>query len=69
MNIDKNVLSTLTEEQKKKIETVRSAEELASLAREAGYELSEAQLESVAGGSWICKKDCNYDSCRPIVIQ
>ena len=50
MNIPENILSTLTDEQKKKAEAVQSPEELLALAKEAGYELSPEQLESVAGG-------------------
>ena len=59
MNIPESLLSTLTEEQKKAIEAAQSPEELLSLAKEAGYELSPAQLEGVAGGSW-CGDDCPY---------
>ena len=36
MNIPENILSTLTDEQKKKVETAQSPEELLSLAKEAG---------------------------------
>ena len=58
MNIDESILSTLTDEQKKKVEAAQSPEELLSLAREAGYELAPDQLEAVAGGdTWHCGKD------------
>ena len=57
MNIPENILSTLTDEQKKKIETVKSPEELLALAKEAGYELNPDQLQSVAGGD--CWEVCN----------
>lgn len=50
MNIPENILSTLTEEQKKKIEAAKSPEELLSLTKEAGYELSPEQLDAVSGG-------------------
>ena len=54
MNIPENILSTLTEEQKKKIEDAQSPEELLALAKETGYELTSVQLEDVAGGGlWI----------------
>ena len=55
MNIPENILNTLTEEQKKKVETAQTPDELLSLAKEAGYELSPEQLEGVAGGKcWDC---------------
>ena len=43
MNIPENILSTLTDEQKKKVEAAQSPEELLALAKEAGYELSQEQ--------------------------
>ena len=66
MNIPENILSTLTDEQKKKAEAVQSPEELLALAKEAGYELSPEQLESVAGGGgrdW-CSIFCARHTCE-----
>lgn len=57
MNIPGNILSTLNDEQKKKVEAARSPEELLALAKEIGYELTPEQLEAVAGGDdWRCPK-------------
>ena len=53
MNIDENTLSKLTDEQKKKVEAAKSPEELLSLAKESGYELSPEQLSQVAGGKHL----------------
>ena len=50
MNIDESILSRLTDEQRKKVETARSTEELLALAKEAGFELTQEQMEAVAGG-------------------
>ena len=50
MNIPENILSTLTDEQKKKVEAARSPEELLVIAEEYGQELTPEQLEAVAGG-------------------
>ena len=50
MNIDANTLRKLTDEQKKKVEAAKSPEELLSLAKESGYELSLEDLAQVAGG-------------------
>lgn len=41
MNIPESVLNTLTDEQKKKVEASKSMEELKTIARETGYELSD----------------------------
>ena len=65
MNIPENILSTLTDEQKKAVEAAQSPEELLALAKEAGYELSSEQLEGVAGG-WC--PDCGrFDECPPVI--
>ena len=70
MNIHEDILSKLTDEQKRKIESARTPEELLSLAKEAGYELSPEQLNGIAGGidtSWCnltCGDDCKKDDCR-----
>ena len=68
MNIPENILSTLTDEQKKKVEAAQTPEELLALAKEAGYELSSEQLGAVAGGgkNW-CSDDCPFcvhGSCK-----
>ena len=62
MNIPGNILNTLTDEQKRKIEAAQTPEELLAIAKETGYELSQEQLDSVAGGdhsNW-CGEDCPY---------
>ena len=65
MNIDENIFNTLTDEQKKKIETAQSPEDLLALAKENGYELSPEQLEGAAGG-WC--PDCGrFDECPPVI--
>ena len=60
MNIDENILSRLTDEQRKKAEAAKTPEELLALAKEAGYEMSPEQMEAVAGGShWCSDHTCN----------
>jgi hypothetical protein len=67
MNIPENILNTLTEEQKKKVEAAQSPEELLALAKEAGYELSTDELEAVSGGWFECK--CyDYDPNCPVFL-
>ena len=66
MIVDERILSTLTDEQKKAVEAAQSPEELLSLAKEAGYELSPDQLEAVSGGGlWDCKIYCT-GFCTPV---
>ena len=59
MNIPEKILSTLTDEQKKKVEAAKSPEELSALAEECGIELTIDQLEGVSGGLEYtpCPKD------------
>ena len=59
MNIPENILSTLTDEQKKKVEAAQTQEELLAIAKESGRELSDDQLEEIAGG-W-CTVHCLRD--------
>lgn len=46
----------LTEEQKQKIKNCSSPEEMLALAKEEGYELTEEELDGIAGG---------WDHCTP----
>ena len=52
-----NILNTLTDEQKKKVEAAQSPEELIAIAKEYGEDLSLEQLEAVAGGR---EKKCRW---------
>ena len=59
MNLHESILNTLTEEQKRKVEAAKTPEELLALAKECHQELSDDQLEAVAGGScWRCPDNC-----------
>ena len=53
MNIPEEILNTLTDEQKKKVEAAKTPEELIALSKETGRELSLDELEKVSGG-WSC---------------
>lgn len=56
----------LTEEQRQKARACRTTEEILALAKEEGMELTDEQLEGVAGG-WggggedNCSDDCTRD--------
>ena len=66
MNIPESILSTLSDEQKKRIETATSPEELLAIAKDTGYELSPEQLEAAAGG-WSCGALCGkYNPLCPV---
>ncbi|MBQ9042972.1 MAG: Nif11-like leader peptide family natural product precursor [Eggerthellaceae bacterium] len=51
----------LTEEQKKKVRECKTPEGLLALAKEEGYELSDEELEAVAGGAYIY---CEVKQCE-----
>ncbi len=50
MNIPEDILSRLTDEQKKKIGDAKTPEEFLAIAKETGFELSEEHLNAMAGG-------------------
>ena len=53
-------------ELQEKLKSAKTPEDLLELAHEAGYELSDEELDGIAGGGWDCFPDCptfgNY--CR-----
>ena len=54
-------------ELQEKLKNCKTAEELVALAEEQGVELSDAQLDSIAGGSWKCDKACETNLwCIPM---
>ena len=55
----------LTEEQKAKARACSTPEDVLALAKEEGYELTDEELDDVAGG-W-CRDDCsNYFYCHTV---
>lgn len=60
-----NIYDGLTEEQKAKAKACRTPEELVNLAKSEGVELTDEQLEGIAGGTgWNSRKcpHCPSDS-------
>ena len=59
----KELYDGLSDEMKKKVTECRTAEELITLAKTEGIELTDEQLDAISGGSddsdWTC--DCNTD--------
>ena len=56
----------ITDELKAKALACKSSEELVALAEEEGIELSDEQLDGIAGGSWACSDYVctNYNPCN-----
>ena len=53
--------SELSEEQKAKMRACKTPEELLSVAREEGYELTDDELEQISGGGiWLSDIKCPY---------
>jgi len=51
MNIPESILGLLNDEQKKKVSSANSVEELLSIVKDFGLDLSDEQLEGLAGGT------------------
>ena len=66
MNIPENILSKLTDDQKKKIEYAQTPEELLAIAKEAGQDLTPEQLEAISGGNDLCWSDCSRHEICPV---
>ena len=50
-----------------KAKACKTPGEILDLAKEEGYELSDAELEGIAGGDhWACKCDESYGSYIPV---
>ena len=47
----------LTPEQREKARACKTSDDLIELARSEGAELTDDQLEAVAGGAWVCSCD------------
>ena len=54
----KELLKGLTEEQIKKVEACKNAEEILALAKAEGVQLSEEQLAAVSGGGCSSTRKC-----------
>ena len=62
MKLPDGILSRITDEQKKKVESARSMPELLAAAKEIGLELTEDVLQGISGGAEDCP-NVNAD-CR-----
>ena len=66
MNIPENILSSLTDEQKKRAEAAKTPEEFLAIAKETGYQLSEEQLNAMSGGWCPDCKTFGDEDCPPV---
>ena len=62
MDSVEDIFDSLTDEQKKRASGLRTPEEMLAFAKEEGYELTDDQLETVAGG-WTCPDCSGYKVC------
>lgn len=62
------LLKGLTEEQITKLKSCSNAEEILSIAKEEGIELTDEQLETVSGGS-ICAPVCPFCGTKDDVFK
>ncbi|MBP3893767.1 MAG: Nif11 family protein [Atopobiaceae bacterium] len=62
-------LDNLSDELKEKLEAVETHEELAAIAEENGFELSDDVLEDVAGGGGWRVVVTNGDSCGRVTLR
>ncbi len=69
MNIPENILSKLTDEQKAKVTSANSIEEVISTIKDFGIDLTDEQVEGLAGGTgpldYPYKKTGPLGSCDP----
>ncbi len=57
MKIHEDILKQLPDAIRQKAEYAKTPEELLAIAKETGYELTEEQINTVAGGNpWECEK-------------
>ena len=61
--------SDLTPEQQEKLKACKTREELAALAKENGFELSDDVLEDVAGGGGWRVVVTSGDSCGRVTLR
>ena len=67
----KELLKGLTEEQIKKVEACKNANEILALAKTEGVELTDEQLEAVNGGTCfgdVCPK-CGSDDTKTLFLD
>ena len=62
MHIPEKAFSTLTDEQKRKVEAAKTPEELLAIAKEGGYELTMEEINQISGGAAGCPF-CMHENC------
>ena len=62
MDSVEDIFTGLTDEQKRRASELRTPEEMLAFAQEEGYDLTDDQLETVAGG-WTILDCSGYKIC------
>lgn len=57
----------LSPDQREKVEACKNPEEILALAKEEGYELSESELDQVAGGGWS-SYETTCPECKKVIL-
>lgn len=60
--------NNFSEEQKAQVRECKTPEELMALANEMSCELSDSELEAIAGGGHWCFDDCSDNQTPPFPI-
>lgn len=59
-----DIWNELTEEKRARVRACETPDDIMALAKEEGYELSEDELEGIAGGGfWGTMLDCTSKNC------
>lgn len=69
-----DIWNELTEGQRARVRACETPDDIMALAKEEGYELSEDELEGIAGGFWgslldCTSKDCDKEYCKSFTIS
>lgn len=56
-------------ELQEKLKSAKTPEDILTMAKEEGFELSDDELEGVSGGFWGCRSDCSEYEPAPITNE
>lgn len=60
MDINKDFLNDMDDDLKAKVAACETPEDIQTLAKAEGVELSDEQLDSISGGSWTNTSECGH---------
>ena len=56
-------------ELQEKLKSAKTPEDILTMAKEEGYELTDDELEGISGGFWGCGSDCSQDAPGPNYVN